>query len=229
MKRSLAVGGMAVAMVVLLAPAAMAKGNGEVIIRGPGAGSGSDQGGGPIIFKGGPSQNGPGAFWEFAGETGVFQETKTPDRPFGALGPRYTMDVYISESERPNAKIDLKTTPHFRAYIYPYAQGGPWVYVPENTTAKEFGTISSGWWATSQYVLDRLWAKGLPKTSPVPFETIAPPAPDPAPAAQPAPAVQPAGSGLPKVWIGLAVGLVLMLMVVGGALLSRPKKVRVPA
>ncbi len=216
MKRLLIVSGMIAGMVVAMSPAAFAKGAGQVVISGPGLAK-------PLVLRGAPGQSGPGDFWEFMSNTGLLNDSRQAAAPEGALGPRYKMVVFISATDSPNLKFDLKKAARFTAYGYPYAEPGPWFYVAVDQQAGDFGVIPGGWSFGADAARYMLIDKGLPKTSPVPLAP-APLQPIPAPAASVIAPTQPLASEASPwthIWIAVVAGAALALLTIGGALTGR--------
>ena len=220
MRRLLILSGLIAGMLVAMSPAAQAKGAGQVVISGPGLAK-------PLVLRGGPGQSGPGAFWEFISNTGLFDSGRQV-APEGSLGPRYKMVVFISATDSPNPKFDLKKAARFTAYAYPYAELGPWFYVPDDQKAGDFGVIPGGWSFGSDAARSMLIDQGLPKTSPVPLAP-APLQPAPAPAASVAARTQPLAPGATawtRVWIAVVAGTALALLTIGGAVTGRVRALR---
>jgi hypothetical protein len=88
-------------------------------------------------------------FWDGAGVAAWHV-----DRPAGDLGPRFALTYHVPDHHRPSSgKATL-----IRQELYPYASGGPVVYMPEGQTM--YGVdMPYGWLATDQRlteVVDRL-------------------------------------------------------------------------
>jgi hypothetical protein len=221
MRRIATLVGLSFGLVVILAPAALAKGAGEVVVSGVGLP-------GPIVIKGQPGSSSVGDFWELTGNTGVFDSGKQAAAPTGALGPRYRMDVYLMATERPHAIINLKTADHFVVWVYPYAAEGPWFDLPSRAATRAFGAVEGGWSLGSEQALSILFAKGLPRTSPVAIDTP-PPA---AGALPPAPANRSAQkpSGPSAAWRAVTVvGVVGILAAIAAVAIRRPRRARAAA
>ncbi len=134
------------------------------------------------------------------------------------------MTIYISAQE--SGRLNLSKADRFEAVLYPYAEAGPVVFVPERARTRDFGTILTGWEVGTSSALAQLVQNGLPPTSPVPILSGPPVQASPAP---PAAAVNAAGPGPratsatratladPSLWIGLA-ALALTALIVGVAL-----------
>src|SRR5438105_8788866 len=99
MKRIATVVGISLGLVALLAPAAFAKGSGEVMVKGNGLSI-------PIRIKGGSGGNDEGAFWQFMSSTGIFDTYRQTVPPPGDLGPRYTLTIYVGRPDQPPSAFD---------------------------------------------------------------------------------------------------------------------------
>src|SRR2546425_10351764 len=73
MRRMIVTLGVAAGVVLLAAPAALAKGNGTAFISGPGSGTGSSVN---ITIRGGLTDSSEPVFWQFGSDMGLF-ETKS--------------------------------------------------------------------------------------------------------------------------------------------------------
>jgi hypothetical protein len=186
--------------VLLLAQPAQAKMDGTAFITGPGIGgpsSGGSGGSGSGSIKLDGSDG--GGFPVLSGLLDPAQHlTSTPE---GELGPRYTARLRVN---MPNRQPDVVQ------HLYPFVEGGPviytapgqrWIFSPD-------GEAPSGWFRPAPELMEELWDRGFPRTSPVSLEA-------PASEGQPqsAPATQPSA----VVW-----GVVLLVgLLVAGALAGR--------
>jgi hypothetical protein len=223
MQRTLTLALVIAGTLVATATAAWAKGAGEVVISGPGFK-------GFAIASGMPMDGAEGPFWDFMSQVGVFDEQRANERPPGPLGPAYAMEISVSPLDG-RGRPDLKRTDQVTAYLFPYAEGEPWTYVPSSVETRDFGTIEGGWVAASQHVVEELRSKGLPATSPVPLESpsaaplLAPTSRPVRPAAGRAAARTPTHGAFPA-WpwvIGLA-GAVAVPGIAAGVLAVRPRR-----
>ena len=138
--------------------AATAKGPSAARIDGPGLAS-------PLVLRG-FGESGEGALGALTMEGGFFATTfgqvpdeRLPGRPGGSLGPRYTIDYTVPAGD---------TTPsHVAQDMYPYARGGPVLYLAPGQAMFEGGGATFGGWVRAPgSLLAALVAAGLPATAP---------------------------------------------------------------
>jgi hypothetical protein len=147
------------AVAVLALPGvAAAKGPSEARIDGPGLAS-------PLVLTGG-GEDGTGPLGALTLEGGFFATTfgQVPDarlrgRPPGDLGPRYSVDYTVPAGD---------TEPsHVQQDLYPYASGGPVLYLAPAQTIFNGGEITVGGWIRGpDTLLTALVGAGLPETAP---------------------------------------------------------------
>jgi hypothetical protein len=131
------------------------------------------------------------------------------------LGKRYSISVTLSTS----GDVEL-----IEADLYPYAQGGPYVFAHPGQRA--LGTkVPSAWYAAPASLFGALVSLGFPDKAPVP------PA-GPVTAPQPAPPVaQPIPANAGRVWAIIGAVLALLTMVTLGSIAGyrqRQRSMRVP-
>jgi hypothetical protein len=147
MRRSIFVGAIFGATLVLLAGPAGAKGIGSVHFTGPGLPPGG------ITISGAHQEiydtgvlGGPRSFWTPAKE-GISK---------AELGPAYQATYQVQFPQ----KATLRQT------IYPYAsEGGAWAYTPPGQSVPEGGRIEPGW-ASTDTLRDFLVKHGFPRVAP---------------------------------------------------------------
>ena len=148
------------ALAVILAGPAAAKGPSEVTITGPGLAH-------AIVLGGDAEGNLSSRFGRLVEQTGFFPQVfrQTPDstsriRPSGKLGPRYDA-VYLVPG--PNG-----TASTVRQQLYPFAAAGPVTYVrPGQVVFPVSGMATHGGWFRSPVALRRtLVSLGLPAKAP---------------------------------------------------------------
>jgi hypothetical protein len=161
--------------VVASALPAQAKGITEATFTGPGLPPGgitvkTDDGNGPVNALSQQLMEGFG---------GVFEDDKLDASPVpnSKLGPPYQLTLSFDFAPRP-----------LRAMLYPYAAGGPVLFIPAGQKLGpefEIPTLPGGWTATDTTFLDTLVELGFPEKAPVfeaaPVQNSHPPAPQPAP------------------------------------------------
>jgi hypothetical protein len=208
--------GMTVAVLMLLAGPAFAKGPehpvlGQLLVAGPGLN-------GPIEIEGvlgfGPSSEQVGSpdmgsndFSAFVLGTGLIPSDQGYFglKPEGALGPRYSVTVTMHEDGAVPIHQDL----------YPFAKGGLVVFNPPGQTGIYGGRFLPAWWYPNEEVLRILSAHGLPATPPEVPLPVAKPVHRPV-----------LDSGASRGWIIAGAIGALMLLVVGGAMLGRDRPAR---
>ena len=212
MRRALVLIGIAaLTAVALLASPAAAKGFKSVTFTGPGLPAG-----GITIHPRMDDGHAVQVLWY----TGVFQTLAGPtpwERGLerNDLGPQYEMTVSPDWSPRT----------HVHAFVYPYAKGGPWTYIPSGQTIDQYGNrLDSGWWKVGHRAIGSdsaimvhqfrtfLVRIGFPAQAPAvtaPASTSN--AANPAPAA----AASHAGTAWPSwIWIAIVIGIGATLMLV---------------
>ncbi|RDI73415.1 hypothetical protein Gocc_2771 [Gaiella occulta] len=158
MARSLTLAVLALTAALLALPAvAAAKGPSAARIEGPGLAS-------PLVLTGfGEDGTGPlgaltieGGF--FATTFGQVPDARLPGRPAGDLGPRYSVDYTVpaGESEPGHVAQDL----------YPYAAGGPVLYLAPGQRMFAGGETVGGWIRGSETLRAALVTAGLPASAP---------------------------------------------------------------
>jgi len=137
---------------------AAAKGPSAARIDGPGLAS-------PLVLSGfGEDGTGPlGALTQeggfFATVFGQVPDPRLPGRPPGELGPRYSVGYTVPAGD---------TEPsHVQQDLYPYASGGPVLYLaPEQAIFNGGDSTVGGWIRGPEALLAALVAAGLPETAP---------------------------------------------------------------
>jgi hypothetical protein len=187
----------AVALAVLsMAPAAHAKEPGEATVTGPGLAV-------PIRFDfEGDGDDGAESFFTLLDKSGLWAAYKPAERPKVELGPRYVVTVVWGDPVDPTGENVF--------HLYPYAEGQPRSYTPEQASDMNTPGAKPGWYTASPVVLDLLVRNGLPETAPVGFEPSG---------ARP---VSAPASGPPVGWILASGALGAMLLL--GAIASRPRR-----
>jgi hypothetical protein len=192
-----------IAIVALALPAAA---KGPMVVEATLSGPGLDE---PLSFRDKPQPPGGGGgeaeqFRLLADQSGVYDAIYseggvTAREPKGDLGPRHTVRWTMAFVAGEDGAIDPLGT--IRMHLYPYADGGPVSFVPEQTYAGLEGegmTVRPGWQHASPVLVENLQAWGLPT-----LRALTPP---PAPGREPAsdPTRSPAtGSQIP--WLLLVV------------------------
>jgi hypothetical protein len=141
------------ALAALLLPAlAVAKGPSAASISGPGLSE-------PLLVTGLGDESG------LVGQTGFFAATfgQSPDpmsktRPKGDLGPRYTIRYTVPGPTNTNAVI--------RQDVYPYAEGGPVLYMKPGQPFFETERTHGGWYRANASLKRTLVGLGLPTSTP---------------------------------------------------------------
>ena len=141
-----------------LASQALAKGlePAEARITGPGLEK-------PIVLRDpdGPGGTGGTTLGLFAGQTLSYSyedRSRMVQKPAEDLGPRYTVHWRL----RPMEGGDTVT---LRQDLFPYAQGGPVVFLPDSRRARR-SHLTSGWLRPTPTLLTNLQAYGLPERAP---------------------------------------------------------------
>lgn len=143
---------------LMLTSVAVAKGPTAARVSGPGLDS-------PLVFVG-AGENGSGPFGTLTNEGGFFATTfgqvpdaRLPGRPGGNLGPRYTVDYTLPTGETQAS--------HVNQDVYPYANGGPVLYVaPGQVMFNGRATTVGGWIRGPESLRSALVAAGLPASAP---------------------------------------------------------------
>ncbi len=122
--------------------------------------------------------------------------------PAGELGPRYTISYQVGVLD--HAAPNKTETTTFTQYMYPFAEGGPMLFVPEGQKLPIDGApeMTSGWASISDFAMEHLRFYGLPKRA------------DVFPAASTATGAATQASTIPYMWI------LLGALVLGAGLLS---------
>ena len=118
------------AVPVVVAPPAVAKGATDVVVTGPGIDHVS------LGFTRDMTDVDVGSLAETSGIYGIFGDGEFVARPGltpAELGPRYDLTWYMG--------TDVMTTSH----VYPFAEGGAWAEVPDGQEAWHV-TFEGGWW-----------------------------------------------------------------------------------
>ena len=154
--KSLRVVLLAVAVALLVAPAAHAKGPSKAEVRGPGLDK-------AIVFRGGEDFGTP--LGDFVQSVGFFPSvfTQTPDpmqrsHPAGALGPKYTVTYTVPG---PNGERFI-----LRQAIYPYAKPTPVSYMAPGQRIFEGMKTRGGWYVSDSSLRATLVRAGLPSRAP---------------------------------------------------------------
>jgi hypothetical protein len=141
-----------IAVVLALPVAAQAKGPSAASISGPGL---SD----PLLVTGLGDESG------LVGQMGFFPATfgQSPDpmlasRPAGDLGPRYTVRYTVPGPNNTNSVV--------RQDLYPYAEGGPVLYMKPGQPFFETQRTRGGWFRANADLTRTLVRLGLPKAEP---------------------------------------------------------------
>ena len=129
-------------------------------------------------------------------------------------GPRYTITWTFPNGAGTEDKV--------RQFVWPYAAGGPLTFMASGQRVLD-GTTKGGWFRATDGLRLTLVNLGLPSRQPLTASTPATSAKPAAPAAQPSADARTAAAPdpAPAVWPRVAVGLVLLLAVAGGALFLR--------
>jgi hypothetical protein len=208
--------GMSVAVLMLLAGPALAKGPGhpvlgQLLVAGPGL-TGPIQiegvlGFGPSAEQVGSPDTGSNDFSAFVLGTGLIPSDQGYFglKPEGTLGPRYVVTVTMQEAGAVPIHQDL----------YPYAAGGPVLFNLPDQTGIYGNRLASAWWYPNGEVVRILSAYGLPATPPA--------VPVPVAKSVHRPVLD---SGDSRGWIIAGAIGALMLLVVGGAVLGRDRPAR---
>ena len=169
---------------------------------GPGTGSGSAAGSGTS-----------GAFFRLVELSGYWSQSKTDERPSGALGPRYDLSITWGTASDPMGTGTL--------IMYPFAQPKPVTFVPDQALSPATVGPTTGWYLASPVLLSFLQHYGMPVTAP---------APEGVPAAPNAPAPQPVPDAARLPWGLIAAGVALAAAAALGAVYLLPRRrVRVAA
>jgi hypothetical protein len=186
--------------------AAQAKGASGATISGGGPGG---LPGGPITMKG-DGEPGSGTDLDDLAQAAGVWALLFEDGPGGALesapattdrGPRYTITWIFPNGAGTEDKV--------RQSVWPYAAGGPLTFMASGQPVLD-ATTKGGWFQAADNLRQTLIALGLPSRQPLT-------APAPATTATAAPAAAP--DPAPALWPRVAVGLALLLAVVGGGAL----------
>ncbi len=226
--RILGVAVAALALLLTVPSAALAKGASAATINGPGPGT-------PVTLRGAGE---PGAETELArladqaglffamfggGADGVGGQILA-DRPSGDLGPRYTVTYDIPSDQGGVAVVHQD--------LYPYAHGGPVTFTgPGQRLSSNGQEVSAGWFRGPAALLRMLVSLGLPSKPPHVAQTAAPapasalaaaavPGPDPAPA--------PSSAGAAGWWAGAGVAGSLLVVAALALLVRRHRRVTPP-
>ncbi len=90
---------------------------------------------------------------------GEVPDARLPGRPAGDLGPRYLVDYTVPAG--------VTEASHVRQEIYPYASGGPVLYLPPGQVIFNGGEVTAGGWIRAPETLRAaLVAAGLPSDAP---------------------------------------------------------------
>ena len=186
-----------VALAVLsIVPAAHAKEPGEATVTGPGLAV-------PIRFDfEGDGDDGAESFFTLLDRSGLWANSKPAVRPKVELGPRYVVTVVWGDRANPSGENVF--------YLYPYAEGQPRSFTPEQPSDTNTPGAMPGWYTASPSIFDLLVRNGLPETAPAGFQPDAT-----RPVSAPAP-------GPPVGWIVAFGALGAMLLV--GAIAARPRR-----
>ena len=159
MKRTISVATLAVAALLVLAAAAVAKGPSQASIEGPGLDhelvlAGGGEGPGSAL---GDLTVGAGFFPALFGQS---PDPLLPGRPSGELGPKYTITYTVPGPSGSEKEISQQ--------LYPYADRGPVTYMPAGQQIfDDAQTTRGGWYAATQSLKDTLIEAGLPPTKPI--------------------------------------------------------------
>ena len=147
------------AVALVAAPAALAKGASEATITGPAIGDG--------ITLAGEGQAGGEQLLQLAEHAGffpaVFVTTPNPMRqkpPAGRRGPRYEIEYTMPG---PDSRVVSRLTQE----LYPYASPAPLTYMAPGQTYFGAEKTVGGWYVAGPALRDDLVAVGLPETAPV--------------------------------------------------------------
>jgi hypothetical protein len=169
---------------------------------GPGTGSGSAAGSGTS-----------GEFFRLVELSGYWSQSKSDERPSGALGARYDLSITWGTASDPMGTGTL--------VMYPFAQPKPVTFVPDHALSPATVGPTTGWYLASPILLSFLQHYGMPVT---------PPAPGGVPAAPNAPAPQPVPDAARLPWglFAAGMGLAAAVALVARYVLPR-RRVRVAA
>jgi hypothetical protein len=206
--RRLSVALLVPALLLAVAPAALAKGANAATIKGPGLER-------PITLRGlgepgtetelAKLSDQAGLFAAMFGDTGAGQLSDRP--PSGDLGPRYTITYAVPG--------DSATFPVVQD-LYPYAAGGPVTHAQAGQRLWGGQQVVGGWFRGPATLLRMLVSLGLPSRSPAGSPAPASAAPLPPSSAGPVtPVAAGTAGGGAGWWIGSGAGLggVLLLVV----------------
>ena len=215
--RCLGVTLLALVLLLVTAPAALAKGANALRITGPGIGK-------PISLRGLGEPGTEGMLAEISDRAGLFAVMfgdgggrLSTERPAGDLGPRYTITWSVPGDGGTYTVIED---------LYPWAAAGPYTYAKPGQRLWGGQPFIGGWFRARSVLLTSLEEVGFPSRSSV--TGTAAPAPKPAPAASvaasPAAAVSSdEGSAWPLAATGAGV---TGLLLVGAALVVRTTRRR---
>ena len=214
-------------LLAVVPTAAQAKGASGATISGGGPGG---LPGGPINLKGDGEPGSGTNLANLAQAAGVWA-LLFEDGPGGELasapatanrGPRYTITWIFPNGAGTEDKV--------RQSVWPYAAGGPLTFMASGQPVLD-ATTKVGWYQAADNLRQSLIALGLPSREPLTATSPATPAAPTAPAASAQAGSAPpqaasdqapaAPDPAPAVWPRVAVGLALLLAVVGGALVLR--------
>ncbi len=159
--RSLRRLGALIVLAVVLAPAqlASAKGAVSVTIRGPGLGT-------PIHLSGDEAES-------WMDDTGSYELKWNVPNVDGRL--RRNVDLGVGYPVR--VRMDYNCAPGhhgtFEETLYPYAPGGPQIFVAKGTKVCTFDPMPAGYFPTAHALLPRLQADGLPAPTTLPASVTA--------------------------------------------------------
>jgi hypothetical protein len=203
---------LALVLLLVMAPAALAKGANAPRITGPGLDK-------PISLRGMGEPGTAGVVAEISDRAGLFAVMFGDDggrlsteRPAGDLGPRYTITWSV-----PGGDITYPVVQD----LYPWAAAGPYTYAEPGQRIWDGQPIIGGWFRTRSVLLTSLKELGFPSRSSVP-STPAPP-PKPAAVAPVAAVAADRGSAWPLATTAAGVSAVLLA---GAALAVRTTRRR---
>lgn len=212
--RCLSVALLALALLLAVAPAAMAKGASAATIKGPGLAR-------PISVRGLGEPGTDTQLAKLSDQTGLFAAMfgdtaggqPSGERPSGDLGPRYTVTYAVPGDNTTFAVVQD---------LYPYAPGGPVTHVQPGQRLWAGQQVVGGWFRGPATLLPMLRSLGLPsresaaRAAATASSTAAPVA------AKPAAPVAGAStaSGRGTSWTGIGVGGVGGVLLLGSGALA---------
>jgi hypothetical protein len=137
-----------------------------------------------------------------AGVFGAMRGSVLAQRPAGAFGPKYAVNVTIATKSRGIIRVALDLYPYGPGGFAPYVTVRPWFHIPAGQRGLFDERIAAGWRAASPLLLTELRRLGLPSRRA---------------------AEESSGSGLSTA--GVAAGVAgFVLLILAGAIAGRPRR-----